>query len=107
MPLGLLELIHRQRVVPVEAVVLECPAARVALAAGRLEPDRADLKVAHKLLVALRTALGEAVAAELRHQPPRVARAEVQAVAVRPDGDRVLSYLRKLRGFAFASPSSS
>ena len=27
--------------------------------------------------------------------------------SVRPDGDRVLSYLRKLRGFTFASPSSS
>ena len=27
--------------------------------------------------------------------------------SVRPDGDRMLSYLRKLRGFAFASPSSS
>ena len=27
--------------------------------------------------------------------------------SVRPDGDRVLSYLRKHRGFAFASPSSS
>ena len=58
-------LILGQGVVPVEAVVTQRALASRAPPTGALEPDRAQLEVAHVLLAASIAPFGEAVAVEL------------------------------------------